>query len=402
VPHTLLLADDSVTIQRVIELTFADEDIEVVAVSNGDQAIERVEAQPPDIVLADIGMPGRNGYEVARHIKQSPRLSHIPVLLLTGAFEPVDQARAAEAGCDGVLAKPFEPQLVIGRVKELLARVPRRPAPPANPRSEPPVRREDAPRATALEDVGELPDIVELPDVPQTPKPSPGDLDAYFDRLDAAFDKLSKTPTSTPAPNTARTDTGDLDWLVIPGENGAPPARTWDLPLADAERTGGKAAAQRGGAPSGREQPERAPRRTAATARADTGDLDWLVIPGEDGAPPYVEPSARDKPAPAPSTSAATPSAAAGPLEREAPAALPSLADAFAALLAAEQNDTNAPSDAWPELALTTDELVERVARVVYQRIADQISPDKVAAIVSETAERLVRQEIERIKASIK
>src|SRR4029078_4816559 len=118
--QTLLLADDSVTIQRVIELTFADEPINVVAVSAADQPIDRIEAEPPDIVLVDIGMPGRSGYEVAQHIKQSPRLKHIPVLLLAGAWEPVDQARAVAAGCDGVLAKPFEPQLVIARVKELL------------------------------------------------------------------------------------------------------------------------------------------------------------------------------------------------------------------------------------------------------------------------------------------
>ncbi len=71
-------------------------------------------------MLADIGMPGKSGYEVAQYVQESPRLAHIPVVLLTGAFEPVDQARADEAGCDGVLAKPFEPQLVIGRVKELL------------------------------------------------------------------------------------------------------------------------------------------------------------------------------------------------------------------------------------------------------------------------------------------
>src|SRR5919206_1481423 len=126
--RTLLLADDSVTIQRVIELTFADEDVKVIAVSDGDQAIARLEASPPDIVLADIGMPGKNGYEVAQYIRQSPKLSHIPVVLLTGAFEPVDQARVTEAGCDGVLAKPFEPQLVIGRVKELLANAKRVPA----------------------------------------------------------------------------------------------------------------------------------------------------------------------------------------------------------------------------------------------------------------------------------
>ena len=73
-------------------------------------------------MLADVGMPGKNGYEVAQHIRDTPRLAHIPVLLLTGAFEPIDHARAAEVGCDGVLAKPFEPQLVISRVRELLAR----------------------------------------------------------------------------------------------------------------------------------------------------------------------------------------------------------------------------------------------------------------------------------------
>ena len=100
-PYTLLLADDSVTIQRVIELTFADEDVEVSTVGDGDEAIARIEEQPPDIVLADVGMPGKSGYEVARHVKHTPRLAHIPVLLLTGAFEPVDQRKASEAGCDG-------------------------------------------------------------------------------------------------------------------------------------------------------------------------------------------------------------------------------------------------------------------------------------------------------------
>ena len=123
VPHTLLLADDSVTIQRVIELTFADEEVRVVAVSNGDEAIAVLDRTPPDIVLADVAMPGASGYEVARHIKSTPHLAHIPVVLLTGAFEPVDQARAAAAGCDGVLAKPFEPQLVIGRVAEVTLEV---------------------------------------------------------------------------------------------------------------------------------------------------------------------------------------------------------------------------------------------------------------------------------------
>ena len=120
-PHKLLLADDSVTIQRVIELTFADEDIHVTVVGDGRQAIERMRADRPDIVLADVGMPERDGYEVAAFIKGDPQLAHIPVILLTGAFEPLDEDRARLVGCDGVLVKPFEPQMVINRVRELLS-----------------------------------------------------------------------------------------------------------------------------------------------------------------------------------------------------------------------------------------------------------------------------------------
>src|ERR1700674_5757216 len=175
VPRTLLLADDSVTIQRVIELTFADEDIRVVAVSDGDEAIAILDKTPPDIVLADVGMPGRNGYEVARHIKETLRLAHIPVVLLTGAFEPVDQAKAAAAGCDGVLAKPFEPQLVIGRVKELLAR-PRHVALSLDAPLSPPAA--PAPFWTAP--------IIEPPPAPAGAKPAADEVNQYFDRLDQA------------------------------------------------------------------------------------------------------------------------------------------------------------------------------------------------------------------------
>src|SRR5258705_9377190 len=117
----LLLADDSVTIQRVIEMTFSGEDVQVLAVSDGEEAIARIAAEKPDIVLADIGMPKRNGYEVSAFVKGRPELAHIPVLLLAGAFEPVDEAKAKEAGCDGVLVKPFEPQHVIARVRELIS-----------------------------------------------------------------------------------------------------------------------------------------------------------------------------------------------------------------------------------------------------------------------------------------
>ena len=124
----ILLADDSITIQKVIELTFSDEDFEVVTVGNGRLAIERLPDARPDLVLCDIIMPEKDGYEVCDFIKKHPALSHIPVLLLTGAFEPFDQERAARVGCDGFLAKPFEPQTLIAKVKELLAQAGSKPA----------------------------------------------------------------------------------------------------------------------------------------------------------------------------------------------------------------------------------------------------------------------------------
>src|SRR5512134_1767111 len=120
----ILLADDSITIQKVIELTFSDEDFDVITVGNGRLALERLPEVRPDIVLCDIIMPEKDGYEVCEQIKSNPAWSHIPVLLLTGAFEPFDQERAARARFDGQLAKPFEPETLVAKVKELLARAP--------------------------------------------------------------------------------------------------------------------------------------------------------------------------------------------------------------------------------------------------------------------------------------
>ncbi len=135
----ILLADDSITIQKVIELTFSDEDFDVVTVGNGRLAIERVQELRPDVVLCDIIMPEKDGYEVCDFVKKTPGLANIPVLLLTGAFEPFDQDRANRVGCDGYLAKPFEPETLIAKVRELLNRA-ARPAPSApRPASPPPV-----------------------------------------------------------------------------------------------------------------------------------------------------------------------------------------------------------------------------------------------------------------------
>lgn len=117
---TLLLADDSVTVQRVIALTFAEEPIEVVAVGDGRQAMEKLAAVTPDLVLAGTTLPHVNGYDLAKFMRSKRELQRIPVLLLAGAFESVDEARLKASGANGVIEKPVEPTIVISRVKELL------------------------------------------------------------------------------------------------------------------------------------------------------------------------------------------------------------------------------------------------------------------------------------------
>lgn len=127
----ILLADDSVTIQKVIELTFMDEDYEVRAVSNGDDAVKLLPEMKPDFVIADVHMPGANGYEVCRRSKAlNP---DVPVLLLVGTFEPFDEGQARAAGADSHLKKPFDSQELLQRVDELLAAKPAAPAPGPTP-----------------------------------------------------------------------------------------------------------------------------------------------------------------------------------------------------------------------------------------------------------------------------
>lgn len=126
-PKQILLADDSITIQKVIALTFAGEDYKITAVDNGADAIIKAREINPDIVLADVMMPQKNGYEVCEALKGDPGLRGIPVLLLAGTFEPFDEDLAKKAGADGFIIKPFESQALIQKVKELISARPAMP-----------------------------------------------------------------------------------------------------------------------------------------------------------------------------------------------------------------------------------------------------------------------------------
>src|SRR5215510_7984262 len=152
---TLLLADDSVTIQKVVGISLASEDIRLVTVDNGDDAVARARELRPDAILADCVMPGRSGYEVCEAIAADPTLRHIPVLLLTGTFEAFDEERAARCGAAGHIAKPFEAQTLLDEVQRLFAlAASRRPAPAA-----PPAQRVEAERGASL----------------RTPRPAPAE-----------------------------------------------------------------------------------------------------------------------------------------------------------------------------------------------------------------------------------
>src|SRR5215831_4457322 len=124
-PKKILLADDSLTIQKVVELTFSDSEYDLVCVSNGQRALDRITAgEVPDLILADVVMPEKNGYEVCEAIKANPATARVPVVLLSGTFEPFDRDRAERLGCDAIVSKPFDSQQLLRQVEALLSRPP--------------------------------------------------------------------------------------------------------------------------------------------------------------------------------------------------------------------------------------------------------------------------------------
>jgi CheY-like chemotaxis protein len=368
VTRTLLLADGNATIQRVVELTFAHEKLRVVPVSDGAAAIEAIKRSPPDLVLADIAMAGQSGYDVAAFVRSQPGLSAVPVLLLAGAFERVDQARARSAGAAGVLSKPFDPAVLVARVNELLSPQPQAPssfsshspsespspspspAPALSPspvQSEPEVPHQAAGWATGFSNAAES---AASPAPDQTAR-SASERDRYFAELDQAFAALSQNPrrpfavdgadadgpaaqaaVESEAPNTQSSGAEDLAAGASPTHSRVPLTDAFAAML-DAERTG-------------------VPIETL-----------WPAPSGD-----------------------AQPSASVG-------------ADAKPAA----SHATDRPEQAAAGLASTDlEHLADLVARRVLEQLTDRVVRETVGDIVSATAERLVREEIDRIKRHIK
>jgi len=117
----LLLADDSITIQKVVELVLAEEGYDIKASGNGEDALSALSSFKPDVVLADIDMPKMNGYQLCERIKTNPATKNIPVILLAGAFEPLDDELARNVGAEDFIVKPFESQELIDKINAVLS-----------------------------------------------------------------------------------------------------------------------------------------------------------------------------------------------------------------------------------------------------------------------------------------
>jgi CheY-like chemotaxis protein len=166
----ILVADDNTNIQKMVVLAFQERGIEVIAVGNGEAAVRRIPDANPDLVLADVFMPVRNGYEVCEFVKKDARFSHIPVILLVGAFDPLDEKEARRVGADGVLKKPFvPPDPLIAMVMSALEKNPRVIAELANAKA----AKEAAAAVTALPAAAmENPAMAEVKPLPEFPEPS--------------------------------------------------------------------------------------------------------------------------------------------------------------------------------------------------------------------------------------
>jgi CheY-like chemotaxis protein len=295
--YTLLLADDSVTVQRVIELTFADEGFKVVSFSDGDEVVGYLGAgHTPDVILADTTMPARDGYDVAAWVRGQTSLAQVPVVLMTGAFEPIDDQRALACQADAVLVKPFEPQQVVSLVKRMLG----------------------GERGDSL---GEF-----APPTPGGTAPVPEGVVALAPGVDTYASRLDQHLA-------ARQGRATLSRVEAPA-----------LPPVDHQTP----------------------------------------------APEPASPAAFAEPASAPKEAPAT-----GPTP---PATTSTLATAFSAMLAEERGE--GPAAVGPTaVPAVSDAFVDELARRVAQRLTDQVLREIVSARVLDVAERLISEEIERIKA---
>jgi CheY-like chemotaxis protein len=396
--RTLLLADDNVTVQRVIALTFAREPVRVVTASDGHQAMDRVVVDRPDIVLAGTTLPQVNGYDLARFVKSKAESRNVPVLLLSGAFETVDEAQLKSSGANGVIEKPVEPLAVISRVKELLGIT------SGGDAASTAVARTGLPGSAS--DVGPsapLPTAPRLvtstrpmpPEDPPREAPEAGDAragDDYLESLETAFNNLDqqlagRVPATAsqhrnPAPPLGRTAPADPR---SPGkrpadgdDSGNPVYEVDEDWFAEDPKAGeGRELEQRQlAAEMGISQVPEVP-EAAYEPIARTLPIDWFAIGGSKPARPS-EPGRVERVASVPQEPPVIEVRTVAPIAGSRPDGAPGrVADDFAALLAFERGEKAVPPMIEPIMhAATPDitpEMLEQIATTVADRLTGSI-----------------------------
>lgn len=220
-PTKILVVDDSATMRRVLQMTFAGEDAQVVAVDSGEAGVAKASELTPDVVFADASMQGVDGYELTRRIKTNPALARTAVIVMASQHNPYDDGKGRSAGVDDHISKPFDTQGVIDRVAQVLARPrnqsssagaepPRAPAPaaaaprPAAPAPAAPAApqatatgRSAATHGTRIGIGGPVP--MQPPPAVKPPVPAPAAAPAMRPMATAPMSPMQAAPAAAPA-----------------------------------------------------------------------------------------------------------------------------------------------------------------------------------------------------------
>ena len=404
--ETLLFADDSVTMRRVVELTFAEQGLKVVTVSDGQQAIDYIRTHRPSLALISASLQKVNGFDVSRFVRDHVQ-TRMPVLLLAGAFDTLDETQVRESGAAGVLVKPFEPSVVIKRVKELLGIKPAAEAAAVPPPSgsgrfvtspDGPTRVADASRPQSGSHTAAPP----AGDERTTAAPEGVD---YFNQLDAAFESLDAQLGKRTTPVGHAIEAAAAASVSEP----APVQESPSLPTAFAELNAALAhessstsvrppltdarddtpADDRSWAPAfaRADQPESFGETSPAFARADQpesfGETSPAFARSEQSAGFTETPPLSVRPH-TPASSGETGTSGFAP------------ADAFAMLWAQEQGEPIPPVPPPPPMELSeetvetlTSQLADRVAARVSAPLADRLTEDLTARLTMRLADRV-------------
>jgi len=338
-PKTVLLADDSRTIQQAVRMTFAGEDVKLIAASDGEAALQAAKQSKPDLILADVLMPKLGGYELCQRVRADAALKDVPVLLLGGPA-PIDPAKAMAVGANGHMPKPFDSGKLIEHVRTILA----------NPKAKPII----APAAPAVKP-GAAPGRPTAPPPAPRPAVSPGGSGStmVMSRPPLPAGAQSKPPSSNPprppsAPAISAPPAAARPPAAKPPGNGPPPARTSASPLSSP-------GPGRPVAPPAKPPPAVASRPPASLPTDDDEEI------------PLDEEVVDEAGSPAPTPLRSVPSSA----HKPALSVVPPPADGGEAMLR---------------------EALSRASREVIEKIAWEVVPELAETIIREELERLIKE----------